>query len=272
MVVRGLIISGLFAASVSAVAVSAAQQPSPPPVPVRPDSTIVANLPFGQGERMTYAVTLSPFGKVGEGSIGVEGIDTVRGVRSYRLRMQIKGGIVFAHVDDTFESWVNATDFSSLRFRQRQKEVNYKRNRTLDFYPDQMRWVGTDGKSGELGSDRPLDDVSFLYFARTLPLEVGRTYTLNRYFAPDGNPVTLKVLRRETVTVPAGVFNTIVVQPVIRTKGLFAEGGKAEVFFTDDDQRLLVQLKSDVPVLGSLNLKLTGYTPGERPSEFTVNH
>jgi hypothetical protein len=62
--------------------------------------------------------------------------------------------------------------------------------------------------------------------------------------------------------VPAGKFNTIVVQPIIKTRGLFSEGGRAEVYFTDDDRRILVQLKSKVKILKSLDMTLDGYTPG----------
>jgi hypothetical protein len=112
-----------------------------------------------------------------------------------------------------------------------------------------------------------LDDISFLYFVRTLPLEVGQTYTFPRYFREDGNPVVLKVLRKEKVSVPVGTFETIVVQPIIQTSGLFGDGGKAEVYFTDDDQRILVQMKSKVPVLKSLNLVLESYVPGEQMAE-----
>ncbi|MGH7481914.1 MAG: DUF3108 domain-containing protein, partial [Longimicrobiales bacterium] len=119
--------------------------------------------------------------------------------------------------------------------------------------------------SGPLVSDKPLDDVSFLYYARRLPLEVGRTYTLNRYWKEDGNPVVLRVIGRERVSVPAGTFNTIVVQPIIQTDGLFGEGGEARVYFTDDSRHVLVQIKSKVPVIGDLTLKLKGYTPGDRP-------
>ena len=123
----------------------------------------------------------------------------------------------------------------------------------------------TDGSdSGAMPTDAPLDDVSFLYFVRTLPLEVGKTYTFNRYFKEDGNPVTVRVLRKQRVTVPAGTFNTIVVQPIIKTKGLFSEGGQAEIYFTDDAQRILVQLKSKVKILKSLDMHLQSYTPGRK--------
>jgi len=63
--------------------------------------------------------------------------------------------------------------------------------------------------------------------------------------------------------VPAGTFETIVVQPVIRTRGLFGEGGQAEVFFSDDDRRILVQLRSRVRLVGSLSLHLQEYHPGQ---------
>jgi Protein of unknown function (DUF3108) len=233
---------------------------SGPPVHLTP-----AELPFQPGEEMSYEVTLSPFGRVGDGSLSVVALDTLRGIPTFRLRLDVKGGLLFAHIDDHLQSWVDPADFRSLRYQQDQHEVNYRKKQTLDFYPSEMEWVSSNGKSGQLGSDQPLDDVSFLYYARLLPLEVGQTYVLNRYFSPAGNPVTLKVLRKDTVTVPAGTFPTIVVQPIIRTKGLFSQGGKAEVYFTDDARRILVLIKSNVPIVGSLDLRLRGYVPGEWP-------
>ncbi|HEU4452815.1 MAG TPA: DUF3108 domain-containing protein, partial [Longimicrobium sp.] len=56
---------------------------------------------------------------------------------------------------------------------------------------------------------------------------------------------------------------TIVVRPIIKTEGLFGEGGEAEVYFTDDSRRLMVQMRSKVPLVGSLSLHMTSYQPGE---------
>ena len=100
-----------------------------------------------------------------------------------------------------------------------------------------------------------------LYFARSLPLKVGDTYTIARYFRADANPVVLRVVRRETVTVPAGTFQTVVVRPTIKTSGLFGEGGQAELFFSDDSLHRLVQLRSRVRLIGSLSLHMRSYTP-----------
>jgi hypothetical protein len=62
------------------------------------------------------------------------------------------------------------------------------------------------------------------------------------------------------VTVPAGTFNAIVVQPIIKTKGIFSEKGQAEVWLSDDSVRMLLQVKSKLS-FGSLNLFLKSYTP-----------
>ena len=72
----------------------------------------------------------------------------------------------------------------------------------------------------------------------------------------------LKVLRKETIQVPAGTFDTIVVRPIIKSPGLFGEGGEAEVYFSDDERRLLVCLTSKVSIVGSLSLHLTDIEEG----------
>jgi hypothetical protein len=243
----------------SSAAVADAARDAAPGAPDNP-----ATVPFGPGERATYRVSLSRVGTVGHGEMHITGVQEIRGRRAYHIRFNIEGGVLFARVNDKFETWMDVSRLVSLRFVQNQHEVNYRRNRTFDFFPDEKRWVLDNGDTGELATTDPLDDVSFLYYVRTLPLEVGRTYTLHRYFREDGNPVVVRVLRKERVRVPAGTFDTIVVQPVIKTKGLFGEGGRAEVYFSDDERRILVQLRSRVPVVGSLNLHLQTYTPGSQ--------
>ncbi len=239
-----------------------AQRTSDPGVAgVRP----VASVPFGVGEHLVYKVTLGPFGKVGTGSFEVVALDTVRGYPTYRLRMKLKGGIAFVHVDDDMQSWLDVSTLASRRFKQDQKEYHYERHRTLEFFPEERRWTQpAKDESGVLPTDSPLDDISFLYYVRTLPLEVGQTYTLDRYFDEKGNPVVVTVERKDTVTVPAGTFPAIVVRPVIQTKGLFGQGGKAEVYFSDDSRRLVLQVRSSVPVIGSLNMYLQGFALGDK--------
>lgn len=230
----------------------------------------VEPVPFGPGETLQFRARWGIFGTVGEGSLRVEGIDTVRGHPSYKLAFYMKARVTFFSMDDVQRSWLDVDELYAHRFEQKLNQSTYKRDRTLDFLLDEMRWVRQNKPedNGELATDVPLDDISFLYFVRTLPLQVGETYTLPRYYKDDGNPVTIKVLRKEKIELPAGEFQTIVVRPIIKTdSGMFKEDAKGEVWFTDDDRRLLVKLQAKMgagPFGGTLKMELEKYTPGTK--------
>lgn len=223
-------------------------------------------VPFGVGEKAEYRVSLGMFGDVGKGAMDVVKIENVHGYPTYHLRFRLEGKVAFAKVDDTLESWLDIAGLFSRRIHQDQREVNYQRDRWYDLFPDSMFYRRqSTGNTAPLASAEPLDEVGFLYWVRTLPLEVGRTYTFDRYYKESGNPVRLKVLRKETIKGTGGTdVPVIVVQPIIKTSGLFGEGGEAEVYFTDDWRRVLVKMTSKVPVIGRLGLTLTSYSPGRR--------
>jgi hypothetical protein len=219
-------------------------------------TTTPVSRPFVPGERLSYDVYFGAI-KVGTGSMEVRGVDTVRGRSAYHTVFQVNGGIPFYKVDDTFESWFATDDLASLRFNQDQNEGTQERQHRYEIYPERRTYDDLSDKEPEQPSvAEPLDDGSFVYFVRTVPLEVGQTYQFQRYFKPDRNPVTIHVLRRERVKVPAGTFDAIVIQPVIKTKGVFSESGRAELWISDDDKRVILQMKSQLS-FGSLNLYLT---------------
>jgi hypothetical protein len=217
-----------------------------------------AAVPFGVGERFTYEVKLGPF-KAGRGSMEITGMDTVRGRDTWHAVFRVRGGILGYKADNTMETWMDTATMASLRFTQDFEQTGSDRKRHYEIFPD--RAIYQEGTKPEQPSvPDPLDDASFIYFIRTVPLEIGRTYTFERYFRPDRNPVRIKVLRREEKKVPAGTYQTIVVQPIIKSKGIFSENSKAEIWFSEDANRIMVAMKADLPV-GSLNLYLTSARP-----------
>jgi hypothetical protein len=216
------------------------------------------------GERASYELRLGGHG-VGTGSLEVLGAEQVGGYNTLHARLQVSGGVLFAKVDDKFDSWIDPDGLFSRRFVQDQKELTKKRYREYHLAPEAKTYRQADnGEEGALPTSEPLDDVSFLFYARTLPLRVGDVDTIPRYFK-SGHDVILRVLRKERITVPAGTFETIVVQPTITNAGgLFGQGGQAEVYFSDDAARTLVMLKSKVPVVGSLSLHLKEFRAGQQ--------
>jgi hypothetical protein len=67
------------------------------------------------------------------------------------------------------------------------------------------------------------------------------------------------VVRKDTISVPAGRFAAIVIQPIFESK-LFREGGHAEIWLSDDENHIMLQMKSKVS-FGSLSLFLKSYRP-----------
>ena len=220
------------------------------------------SVPFSVGETAEYDVRFGAL-KVGSASTVVKGVEPVRGISAWHTVFSLKGGTFFYHVDDVFESWIDRSTFSSLRFYQTQQEGSSDRQKRYEIYPDRGMYTEMDKKPprDHPGVKDPLDDGSFLFFVRTLPLEVGHTYESNRYFRPERNPIRVRVLRKETIEVPAGKFDCVVLQPVIKTQGIFSENGNAQVWLSDDSRHVLVQLKSQLS-FGSINLYLRSYKPG----------
>ena len=213
-------------------------------------------VPFKVGEKLEYDVKFGSL-KVGSGSMEVQEVTEVRGKPTWHTVFRITGGIPLYRVNDRYESWFEVGSLTSRRFYQEIDEGSYERMRKYEFYPE--RGVYQEGDKPELPTvEQPLDDGSFLYFVRTIPLEVGKEYSFSRYFNPASNPVTIKVLRQETITVPAGTFKTVVLQPTFQSKGIFSKNGQAEVWITDDANKIMVQMKSKLS-FGSLNLFLRNH-------------
>lgn len=213
-------------------------------------------VPFKVGEKLEYEVKFGPI-SVGSGSMEVREITEVRGVQTWHTIFRIRGGMSLYRVNDRYESWFEVGSLTSRRFHQDIDEGNYERTRRYEFFPERGMYQEND-KPEQATVESPLDDGSFLYFVRTIPLEVGKEYSFSRYFNPAANPVTIKVLRRETIKVPAGTFTTVVLQPTFQTKGIFSKNGHAEVWISDDSRRIMVQMKSKLS-FGSINLYLRSH-------------
>ncbi len=221
---------------------------------------VFAPVPFAVGEELVFHAKFGVL-PAGTARMRVEGIDTVRGRPAYHVVFAVDGGIPLFRVHDRYESWIDVETLSSLRHRQQISEGRYKRNTIYEIMPERGEYRKNDEPPRPTVAN-PLDDGSFIYAVRAAAIGVGETRRLDRYFIPDRNPVVLTGVRVDTVTVDAGKFETTVVRPTIKTGGIFAEDGEAHVWFTTDDRRLPVRLKTKFSRF-SLTLSLTSVTFGD---------
>ena len=235
------------------VAVAAAQ---PPPR----DSATTADPRSWVGERLHYD---AKFGVIplGSAELLVAGVDTIQNTEALHIRFIIDGGNFLYQLHDQWDSWVALQDFTSRRFIQDLDEGGHRRHNAYDIYPDSGVYVRhfESGDSTFPTSPQPLDDAAFFYFVRTVPLEPGQRYEFDRYFKPDRNPVVLEVLGRDTLDVPAGRFDCLVVRPIIKGGGIFKEGADGKLWISNDERRLVVQIKSRF-VFGAITFRLSKIT------------
>lgn len=236
-----------------------------------PPAATPQSYPFAVGERLTFSAKLGIL-SIGHGRIEVARVDTVRGVDAFVFRFTLAGSVPLFSLDDTLESWTGRQDLLSRRFVQRQFEGGKSRFRHYEIFPDSGVYHELVRQRSGQASEFPIDDAAFLYFVRVTPLEVGQTYSFERYFKKEMNPVVLKVLKREPMELPDGSkIQCLVVQPIVGEKGsLFSRQADARVWLTDDERRIPVQIRIRFPFgIITMRLKEMQLAPSTPPAAQT---
>jgi hypothetical protein len=95
-----------------------------------------------------------------------------------------------------------------------------------------------------------LDELSVLYYVRTLPLQTSTTVTARVFASRKNWELEVKVLGREPLDTVLGRRDTLKVEPLLKFEGIFQQKGRMIVWLTDDAERIPVQMKSEV-IIGS---------------------
>ena len=217
-------------------------------------------LPFTVGERLTYHVQMPKMRASGRGTMWIEGPVDVRGTPTYLLRFDLKAGVGPIQGTDRTHSWLDHERLTSLRYTRHESHPLSSYREAVELFPDQRRWDAGRGGSGESATDAPLDELSFLYFLRTLALDAGTSIEFNRHFDAARNPTTVRVLGRERLTIDAGEFATIVVEMRVKDPRRYRGEGVVRIHFTDDRCRLPVRIESAMPVVGTTVLTLESHS------------
>jgi hypothetical protein len=236
------------------VAASSAAAGSPP----------ARSLPFAGGEHLRYVIRYGII-HAGFSTLNVDEGPVIKGHRTWKITSQAwsnKVMDVLYNVRDRNESWMDREGLYSHHFEQDLHEGSYAAKRWIDYNYGAQQFVRIEERGGkqtriEGTLPGPVQDVfSSLYYARTLPLEPGKSYEF--LTNSDGKNWTLKinVLRRETVNVKAGKFSCVVVEPMMLSEGIFKNKGRLLVWLTDDDKRIPVLIRTQVSV-GSVSAELT---------------
>lgn len=219
-------------------------------------------LPFAPGEELRFTVKFGPV-RAGEARLSVHGPETVDGQVAYRFRSTAESSRFFSTffpVKDLVESVWSVDARLPMRFEKHIREGKYSKDAGMRFDHVQSRATYTNGKSFPF-PEGSQDVLSAFYFVRSQALVPGMLLIVPNHTDGKNFPLQVKVLRRETVTVPAGRFTCVVVEPLLKSAGLFKQEGNLTIWLTDDDRRMPVLMKSRVAV-GSIAAELESFTLG----------
>jgi hypothetical protein len=228
-------------------------------------SALARRLPFGAGERLSYTVRLAGMGAAGKGVMSVSGPMDIRGVDVLLLKSEMRISMGPITGVGRTQSWLDADRMAVLRFSKDERRVFTRHRENVEVFPESRRWTGSDGSGGATPTDAPLDELSFIYFVRTLPLTADTTFEVSRHFDAGRNPVGLRILGRETISTKAGTFQTVLVEMRVKDPRNYRGEGVIRIHLTDDDCRLPVRIESTMPDVGKMVLMLeSATTPGRR--------
>jgi hypothetical protein len=225
-----------------------------------------ADLPFAPGERMTYVGRVH-VGVGGSGTISVEAPSQLRGTTTWVLRSDMQGKLGPIKATERHASWLDPARLATLRYTSSERHLFKKHDDAVTILADERRWSSDGGLSGELATDRPLDELSFLFYLRTLALPNDSTLVLSRHFDVTRNPTTLHVVGREQIEVGAGRFRAILVEMRVRDTRHYQGEGTIRIHLSDDRCRLLLRLESKLPDAGTATLLLKSYEGARFPCD-----
>lgn len=222
----------------------------------------VAPVPYGPGERLVFSIDYGPI-NAGEGVLEVRGVVETDGHACYLIESRAQSNRFFSAfymVRDKVVSHIDVQRLFSRYYAKRLREGDYRKNVEVRFDQDAAKAHYADGRV----FDTPPaihDELSAFYYARTLDLQPGKTYSVNAHSSRKNYPLQVLVHGRERVKVPAGEFDCLVVEPVLEGEGLFQHEGKLTIWMTDDARKMPVLMKTKVKV-GSIDASLREYRSG----------
>ncbi|MBI3791300.1 MAG: DUF3108 domain-containing protein [Gemmatimonadetes bacterium] len=226
-----------------------------------PPARAQACLPFAVGETLRYSLRIGFGIRVGRGELSVADGDSVRGAVAMRFRFDVEGGAGPIRASQHSVSWVDPHTLATFRFVKHERSPVMNGDDSVEVFPREKRWAAAKGAIGYTPNELPLDELSFLYFVRTLPLGADSSWTFARHYDPARSPTLVRVLGHETMKVEAGTFETWKVELKVRDPAHFRGMGRMILHITDDAQRIPIRIETDMREAGSTVMELASRTP-----------
>jgi len=217
----------------------------------------LAPVPWKIGEYFQFAIDWNGLNG-GSSLMQVQNLTRVDGHRVYRVVMKAESNSFvskFYKVRDRAETYIDAESLYTRRFVKKLREGGYEKDIDVRFDQESRKAKYADGEVFDVPPGVH-DVLSAFYYVRTVPLPTGATLSIPTHDNKKSYEMVVKVHKRERVEVPAGKFDCVLVEPMLKSEGVFKSKGSILVWLSDDARRIPVLVKSKIPV-GSVSVSLT---------------
>ena len=220
-------------------------------------------MPFAPGERLVFELKRT-FVPAGEAVLEVLPPEKVNGCDAYHFVMTAHSNSfvdTFYRVRDRIDAYTDMAMDGSLLYLKKQREGPTKNDEKVIFDQKELKaHYHRRGKNKDKEIDimpGTFDPLSVFFFARMIDMSVGMQIEKP---VSDGQKIVIgkaKIVKKEKIEVPAGKFNTFLLQPELKyIGGVFKKSKNASIklWVTADRKRIPVKIASKVAV---------GYFTGE---------
>lgn len=218
------------------------------------------------GEKLKFSVRWLGL-EVGRAQAYVSGIEEINGRKAFHIIAEARSNalidIVYP-VRDEHHSYVDVEHLHSLRYEKIIKEGRYRADEVIEF--DQVSHKAlyysrkNQSKKRSLISQNVQDELSSAYWFRLQPLKEGTTVHIPANADEKNWDLTVTILKKEKIKLgKLGQFEAFEVEPSARFQGIFIRRGKIRGWVSADEKKLPLMMKTKIPVLGTITVKLVGY-------------
>jgi hypothetical protein len=226
---------------------------------------VLTNEAFKVGEKLVFNIRYGVI-VAGSATMSIPETSLINNFECFHITTEAKSNSFFSAfytVKDQVHSFLDRHGLYSWRFEKHIREGKYRSDQLVEYnhLARTAITIRTNLKTKKVQRDTlrippcVQDVLSTFYYIRTIPLEVGKSIFIDNQSDRKLYPLEIKVHKKEKISVKAGTFNCIIVEPMLRTDAIFKQRGRLLIWLTDDNRRIPVQMKSKI-IVGSITAEL----------------
>jgi len=227
---------------------------------IEPERDLV-QLPFSPEEKLIYGVKWRGI-PIGEIRLMVDGLYQLNnGRRVYRLVYEASTNPLFDtvyKVRDQIVSYFDCQELIPWKTEKHLREGGYRRQEIIELDRENNQAIYLTSQPLEIAEIKPgaQDILSCFYYYRTKDIETGKSERMFVFSDRKNWNLELKALQKKRINTYLGKFDSILVAPEAKFRGVFFRKAKMQLYLKDDKSKIPLVITAKRSFFGSITATL----------------